>query len=143
MKFIRIDEKGEWRGVEHVSSLNGMGGECWCEGGCTCGDNWEEGISCYKLDNIAEALENIRAYWVEEVGLSIEDFKTKQITIFEGELLDTVGADWEDLATCDRTLFEFDAYDIMKAVIEKHSEYNYDEITKEEYEEFLTNLIAA
>ena len=160
-KFIRIDMKGHWRGTEHRSSVQGRAGECtcdfwcWCEEECycnkkcKCGGNWEAGISCYEIgDNIAVALENLREYWTGIASCDIEDFRNFQITIFEGELLPVKGSDWEDLATCERTLYELEAYPIMKAVIEAHERIctygdpDEDEITEEEYEDFLRGLIA-
>lgn len=149
-KFIRIDEKGHWRGTEHRSSVQGLADMCVCyETECIC-DHWEPGISCYQIgDDIAEALENLREYWEEHKGIGlvfIDWYKDLQITIFEGELLPVKGSDWEDLATCERTLFELEAYPIMKAVIEAHEKIRTygepDEDEVEEYKDFLRGLIA-
>jgi hypothetical protein len=130
-KFIRLDTKGQWKGVEHISSMNGMGDDTY----------FEAGISCYRLNDIADALENLRQYWTELA--MVTDFSDMQVTIFEGERLDENGSEGEDLATCERTLFEFNAQELMQTVIELHELYYYDdEISEDEYMEKISQLIA-
>lgn len=137
MKFIRIDMKGHWRGEKHKSSVMGLGLYADVED-----VSWEEGISCYRIDDISHALENLRYYWQEVAMLDAEDFKNMQITIFEGKLLPVWGSDGEDLATCEKTLFELDAYPIMKKLYEAYDRYRWEgEITEEEYLEELKRLI--
>lgn len=137
-KFIRIDTIGEWRGKEHRSSLGGLAGEWDNEIGLS---TWEDGISCFSLKNKAEGIENLRYYWMDYVGNKrISDYKNMQITIFEGEKIG-MGSDWEDIATCEKTLAELDAVEFMGKVFEAHERFEDEEITEEEYNKILENLI--
>lgn len=132
-KFIRIDRVGEWRGTEHVSSMQGLGDEIY----------FEDGISCYAIDDIQHALESLYRYWKDTVGnRSASDFEGFQVTIFEGEYVGT-GTEMEDLAECHRTLYELDAVAIMGALYDVMDDMYYEEITEEEYVTQLANLIAA
>jgi|SRR5690625_229338 len=113
-KFIRLDTKGEWRGTEHVSSVQGMGEEFGL---------WEKGISCYNLKDQDEALASLRDYWFDIASITEEDLENMQITIFEGEQLENEqGGDFEDLAICTRTIKEIDAKDIMIKINELHED---------------------
>lgn len=132
-KFIRLDMKGEWRGTEHVSSI---GVSSFVSGH----EQFEEGVSCYKLDNQAEALNDLREYWFETASITESDLENMQITIFEGELLDKWGSDGEDLAICKRTLKEIDAKEIMIKVDELYWDMEYGDITEEEYEKELNKI---
>ena len=132
-KFIRLDTKGEWRGTEHTSSVGVSG---FVEGH----EQFEEGVSCYKLDDQADALNDLREYWFETAGITAEDLEDMQITIFEGELLDKWGSDGEDLATCTKTLKEMDAKEIMIKVDELYWDMEYGDITEEEYEKELNKI---
>lgn len=136
-KFIRLDMKGHWRGAEHKSSMNGLAGE-WDEE--TGRDSWEEGISCYELDDKADALAELVEYWDEVASLhEIEDYKDMQVTIFEGEYIGE-GSDYEDIATCEKTILETDATDIMKPILEAKDELEFGEIDEEEYHEILEKI---
>lgn len=141
MKFIRIDTKGEWLGQKHRSSIAGLGKFADVED-----VTWEEGISCYSLENQAEGIENLREYWFEYLGNRLSDFEDMQVTIFEGQLVRDVngmakwGADGEDLATCEKTLAEIDAVEFMKKICEAYDKLIMEEITEEEYEKFLNEL---
>lgn len=143
MLFIRIDQKGTWRGTEHRSCVAGSVFS-------TEETIWENGISCYRLDNKVEAIESLYKYWTEIAMVRLEDFKDMQVTIFEGAH-NGYGADGEDLANCTETIKEIDAYEFMRKVYEakdkleglyknENGEYE-DEITEEEYREILESLI--
>lgn len=135
-KFIRLDEKGEWRGKEHRSSVCGAG-EMYEE-------LFEEGISCYSLNDAGEAIEKLRNYWVEHASLrSVNDYENMQVTIFEGERLhNTIGADWEDQATCEKTICEIDAKPFMGKVLELFDlHYFEEELTETEYHNELEKLV--
>lgn len=132
-KFIRLDMKGHWRGKEHVSSV---GVSSFVDGH----EDFEDGISCYRLNDQAEALKSLLDYWTDIAMLkSAEDFKDLQITIFEGELVGE-GADYEDLATCERTIAEIDAKPIMEQILEPYFEEKYGDMEEEELEEILNNV---
>ena len=132
-KFIRLDMKGEWRGTEHVSSV---GVSSFVSGY----EQFEEGVSCYRLDNQAEALTELRDYWFETASITEDDLEDMQITIFEGELLDKWGSDGEDLAICKRTLKEIDAKEIMTRVNELYWDMENVNISEEEYEKELNKI---
>ncbi|MED0708667.1 hypothetical protein P4S91_10545 [Aneurinibacillus aneurinilyticus] len=145
-KFIRLDMKGHWRGKEHCSSFQGIAGDCWCEGECTCGGGWEDGISCYSLKYTADAVENLRAYWMGIArNTRVSDYENMQVTIFEGERVG-VGSDYEDLATCERTILEVDAVPFMKKVLDAYEAFKYpydtEEITEDEYNSILEKLVS-
>jgi len=126
-KFIRLDTVGEWRGTEHVSSV---GVSSFVSGH----EQFEEGVSCYELDDRAEALKDLREYWFETAGITESDLEDMQITIFEGELLDIWGSDGEDLAICTKTIKEIEAKEVMMKVDELYWDMEYGDITEEEYE---------
>lgn len=130
-KFIRLDMKGHWRGAEHVSSVQGMGEEFGL---------WEKGISCYNLKDQGEALANLRNYWFDTAFISEEDLENMQITIFEGEQVETQGSDWEDIAICTRTIKEMDAKEIMLQINALHEDMICGEIDEWEYEEKLNEI---
>ena len=132
-KFIRLDRKGEWRGTEHVSSV---GVSSFVSGH----EQFEGGVSCYKLDDQAEALNDLREYWFETASITESDLENMQITIFEGELLDRWGSDGEDLAICKRTLKEIDAKEIMIKVNELYWDMECGDITEAEYEKELNKI---
>ena len=140
MKFIRIDTKGEWRGQKHRSSIAGLGKFADVED-----VTWEEGISCYSLENQAEGIENLRQYWFEYLGNRLGDLEDMQITIFEGELvkengMPVLGADGEDLAVCKRTIAEIDAIEFMKKICEIYDKLIMEEISVEDYEKILNDI---
>lgn len=132
-KFIRIDMKGHWRGTEHASSLNGMAGE-W-------ENDWEEGISSYSLKDKAEAIENLREYWMDIAMLTKEsDYNDMQITIFEGEKIGE-GSDYEDIATCENTVSEIEASEFMSKVLDAYEQLEDEDISEDEYNEILEGLV--
>lgn len=137
--FIRLDMKGHWRGVEHRSSMNGLAGE-WDD---ESENSWESGISCYSLKDAADAIENLRAYWMDIATMkNASDYRDFQVTIFEGEKVGT-GSDYEDLATCEKTLVEAEAKTFMERVIEAYEMMEYDgEIDEKEYKQKLRELVA-
>ena len=132
-KFIRLDVKGQWRGTEHVSSV---GVSSFVSGY----EQFEKGVSCYRLDSQAEALNDLRQYWFETASITEDDLENMQITIFEGELLDEWGSDGEDLAICTKTLKEIDAKEIMTKVNELYWDMECGDITEEEYEKELNKI---
>lgn len=141
-KFIRLDIKGEWMGNDHVSSVQGMGFEVqyienFCLDNENVGADFEDGISCYDLTRKGMALESLFEYWNDVAMLRIDDYADMQITIFEGDKLDSQGSDWEDMAICTKTLVEMDAIDVMKRVSELYEMHELDEI---DYDEFLEEL---
>lgn len=130
-KFIRIDMKGHWRGTEHRSSLSGVE-----EHGV-----WEEGISCYKMNNQADALKDLLWYWTHIAGNTRpENYANLQITIFEGEELDAEGSDGEQVAICTKTIVEIDAQPIMEEILEPYFDSEYDIISDEELEKILNSI---
>ena len=139
-KFIRLDIKGTWKGVEHRSHFASYEYEE--------DDRYlENGISCYYAT--VNGIEDLFYYWTEHTSLSYEDLKNMQLTIFEGEY-SGIGSDGEELAWCKSTVKEIEAYDWYKAIekakemadIDEDGEY-YDNdkddyfkgLTQEEYEE--------
>lgn len=126
-RFIRLDMVGHWRGVEHCSTF-AMDPDYW-------GDetNWEEGISCYCLDDIPYALENLRHYWEDIASMhgNYEQPVKMQITVFAGKTVGT-GSDLEDLAICEETLMEFPAQAFMRDIIAAEEEGDNEKEYKEE-----------
>jgi len=142
MRFIRLDMKGQWKGTEHRSSIAGSIFS-------TEETIWEDGISCYSLNDKVDAIENLYKYWLEIAKATLEDFKNMQVTIFEGAH-NGYGADGEDLAICTETIKEIDAYQFMKKVYDAKDKLDglyedengeYIEISKEEYNQILESLI--
>jgi len=130
-KFIRIDMKGHWRGTAHRSSLAGVE-----EHGI-----WEEGVSCYKMNNQADALKDLLWYWTHIAGNTRpEDYANLQITIFEGEELDAEGSDGEQMAICTRTIAEIDAQPIMELILEPYFRAGWEEITEDELDKILNSI---
>lgn len=130
-KFIRIDEKGTWKGVKHISTSGDLdyGKE-------------ENGISCYCLDDPAYAVDRLRHYWFENAALqTASEYEDMQITIFEGEKVDGVGADMEDMAVCTKTIAEFDAAPFMKKLFDAYMDYYCEDITEDEYNKIITDLV--
>ncbi|MEK4951895.1 hypothetical protein NST12_16510 [Bacillus sp. FSL W8-1127] len=137
-KFIRIDLVGHWKGREHRSSQNGLAGEWDHE---TKKSSWEDGISCYSLKNKSEGIENLRQYWYDIARFTTASrFEGMQVTIFEGKKIG-MGSDWEDIATCEKTIAELDAVEFMGKVFEAYERFEDEEITEEEYNKHLKNLI--
>lgn len=146
-KFIRLDQKGHWRGTEHRSMLADPtetyieyddDGEFEVSGG-----KWESGISCYHLgDDVAYAIDRLRWYWMNVAMMKdASDYAGMQVTIFEGERIGE-GSDGEDTATCSRTIAEFDAEPFMEQIIKTWKQMEYDEeIDEEEYKNILEKLI--
>lgn len=94
--FIRLDQKGEWRGVEYISSMLGMAEETY----------FEEGISCYIFDE--DCVASLYHYWIDVASMDRSDAEDMQITIFEGNKFSRTGSNHEDLADCERTVLEID-----------------------------------
>lgn len=144
MQFIRLDIKGTWKCKEHRS--------CFAGSSLVDADEniiWEKGISCYNLENTLDAIESLYIYWSDIAMLSLDDYKNMQVTIFEGEKLDSFGSDGEDMAICTQTVKTLEAYDFISK-IEKYKEMleNFEEgyedepqMTKEEYEYAIVNII--
>lgn len=137
-KFIRLDMKGHWRSTDHKSSIAYYGeGE----------QKFEKGISCYHAN--LEGIEELYKYWTEYASLSRNDYENMQLTIFEGDFVGH-GACGEELATCNKTIQIKEAKPFLLA-IEKLKDtldgYEVDEngdeieMTQEEYEEKLANLL--
>ncbi len=126
-KFIRLDQKGEWRGSEHRSSMLGLAEE-WLN----CG--FENGVSCYELTDQAEALDELRKYWT--VIATTTDFTSFQVTIFEGEKTGE-GPDYEDIALPEKTLYEGEAQPLMQKIIDLEDMFYDDE---EKYKAALNNI---
>ena|SRR5690625_3034673 len=133
MKFIRIDTVGEWRDKEHVSSV---GVSSFVAGH----ERFEEGISCYSLENPVSALEDLHNYWVVQVMLDMDEFDNMQITIFEGYKLDVMGTDHEDMAICERTIKEIPAREIMEKLDDLYWDLDLGDIDHEEYENKINDL---
>jgi len=135
-KFIRIDEKGTWRGNEHRS--------CFAGTVFTQAEDdikWEDGISCYSLDDIVEAIENLSSYWNHHVGLKLKEYDKMQITIFEGEKIKSYGFDGEDLAICNKTICEIEAKPFMKKFLELEEDFDFEDITEDEYIKEINKLV--
>lgn len=125
MKFIRLDRVGHWRHQDHRSSWGGL---------------WDEfpglfarGVNCYSLTNTAYSLESIRRYWFHTAMVDTEALSDFQITVFEGEKLDTIGSDLEDLTIPTATLKEIPAKDIMLRIQDLWMDERCVEITESEY----------
>lgn len=138
--FIRLDLKGHWRGTEHRSSIQGMGDEF---GG------WEEGISCYKIEDgdIFEAFSKLKEYWEDIAMMQLDDYKRMQVTVFEGDLVlnsdghRKPGADMEDLAIYKKTLLETDAFPIFQKVAEIEETYWDGDIDETERDERIRKIL--
>lgn len=134
-KFIRIDTKGHWKGNEHCSTV-AMEPDYWGEE-----TEWEQGISCYSFAfGQADALEELRKYWLEYVDSRLETYEDMQVTIFEGEELDVDGACGESMAVCYKTLKEFDAKPFLEKIDKIHKPFWYEEIDEDEYMERLEKV---
>lgn len=145
-KFIRLDIKGTWKGVDHQSRTSGWFYE---------EDDMflEDGVSCYYAN--VEGVRDLYDYSQENMSLSYDDYKNMNVTIFEGEYSGK-GADGEELAWCTRTVKQIEAFEwvqkVEKAIemsdIDDDGEY-YDSkkndyfkgLTHEEYEKELLNSI--
>ena len=127
-KFIRIDVKGEWKDKKHISSS-------------TAGAV-HEGASSYSLEDIVDGIESLWKYWTEYTSTSYNpsDFEDKQITIFEGEKVGE-GPDGEDIAISTRTVREIDALQFMNKLYDLIDQYEFEEITTEEYKAELEKLV--
>lgn len=134
-RFIRLDMKGHWKGTEHCSTF-ADDPEFW-------GDetDWEDGISCYKLDgDQAYALENLRYYWMDIVRKrSVEDYKNMQVTIFEGIKVGE-GSELEDLAECTKTISESEATELMSLIMDAYDKLQEGDIEEDEYENILNAI---
>lgn len=122
--FIRLDEKGTWRGRDHVSSVMGLAGEFDEETGR---DSWEEGISCYELN--AEGIAELYNYWINIASMNEKDAQRFQVTIFRGEVVG-YGSDSEILASCSDTVKETDAISLYKKWMELDESYYEDDDTE-------------
>lgn len=133
--FIRLDMRGHWRGTQHKSSMQGLANE-YKEA------LFHDGISCYRLDDPAWAIDRLRYYWTEIATMTrAEDYSNMQVTIFAGEELDKLGADGENLAICEETILETEAETFMRKVLKLYDLYYYEEeLTEEEYYNELENL---
>ncbi|MCT6925415.1 hypothetical protein [Metasolibacillus sp.] len=104
--FIRLDMDGHWRGADHRSSIQGVAEEGF----------WEEGVSCYSLKELyrLEAMADLYDYWINYASLNVNDIErcNIQVTIFEGEMLNSSGMNGEDLAICHKTIVQFDAKEL-------------------------------
>lgn len=141
MKFIRLDEKGTWKGTEHISSFTS---------GAT-----EHGISCYSLEGETDedlicTVKDLYKYWTNIACMG--DFSEFQLTIFDGKKLDRVGYDMEDIALCTETIKQVDADPFMSRLcdIEDMKDGLYedpetgdfkDEIDEDEANKLILNLI--
>lgn len=155
-KFIRLDQKGTWKGKNHISSFTEYDGlyneELDAENENLYG-YLENGISCYKIyeNDKTSAIEELYRYWDEVANFNLNEYKNFQVTIFEGIKQDEWGSDSEDLAICKNTIKQLDAYEFMKTVAEAKEKvegyfYNketddFEKITEEEYRQILENLI--
>jgi len=126
--FIRIDVKGQWKDKKHISSS-------------TAGVV-HEGASCYSLEDIVDGIERLWKYWTEYASTYYDpnEFKNKQITIFEGEKVGD-GPDGEDLAVSTRTVREIDALQFMNKLYDLIDQHEFEEITTEEYKAELEKLV--
>ena len=91
--FIRIDNVGGWKGINHKSYLGVIGEE-----------SFEGGISCYELEK--GCIEELYSYWKNDAWNT--ESEGRQITIFEGKKIG-MGSSFEDLATCEKTIMELPA----------------------------------
>ena len=130
MLFIRLDMKGHWRGREHRSSQLGLGDEF--------PGLWENGVSCYSLDDPAWALDRLRWYWYTVAMIRDDDLDRFQITIFRGKKVGE-GSDGEDLATVDETIAEMPA-DVLADINDLYWAHYWNEIAEQEYFQRLNEL---
>jgi len=144
MLFIRLDQRGHWRGTEHRSSAATYDGTYDEE---LDDENvygyLEHGISCYRIDDgIVEGLEELFEYWTGiAMWRDLKDYKDFQVTIFEGEKLSHWGTDGEDMATCSRTVAELDAVEFFKVLFETKDALKNHKITYSKYRKILEGLI--
>lgn len=113
MHFIRMDQLGQWYGNAHRSRLSSY---AWTEDP----NELESGISCYRIPvgNEGSALDRLLDYWTDHTGqLRAADYVGMQVTIFEGELLSSTGANQEDLASCISTVSETDAVEVVAQLL--------------------------
>lgn len=127
--FIRLDRKGEWLGTEHQSRVAGNE------------EILENGISCFELEDKVCATEELSSYWNYNVGLNIDEYECMQVTIFKGEKIKEWGSDEECLANCIETVAEKEAKPFMEELEKIEDEFDYDEITQEEYQDKIEILI--
>lgn len=132
--FIRIDQKGTWRGTEHISAF---GQDDW--------ERTEPGISCYSLRyGNADGIKNLLEYWNNYNNRYFpEEFEGFQVTVFRGEKVGE-GTDFEDCAICTETVAEIDAVEFVKMVREKEEDLS-DAIEDDAeyeaaFEDFLNNI---
>ena len=125
--------KGEWRGTKHCSSVRVSSFVAGHE-------DFEVGVSCYKLDNQADALNDLREYWFEIASITEDDLENMQITIFEGELLNRWGSDGENLAVCTKTIKEMGTKEIMMNIDELYWNMECGNIAEEEYWQKLNEI---
>lgn len=144
--FIRIDTFGHFRGVDHCSSVNGLGEEY---------GNWEQGISCYLLNEewAADTMAKLFNYWIYTASFDAVDAARCQVTIFEGEQLEANGLDNEDIAECTRTVVEFPSVELYEKWMELKKRFDYEsyegvtdaydekEYIEEHYEEVLAVIV--
>lgn len=144
-RFIRLDKKGTWKGVEHRSHFVAYEYE-------EDEKYLENGVSCYKAS--IEGIEDLYRYANVNMSLSYEDLKEMQLTVFEGEYSGT-GSDGEEIALCKFTVKEIEAYNWYKSIekakemadIDEDGEY-YDSkkddyfkgLNKEDYEKLILNV---
>lgn len=104
--FIRLDQVGHWRGAEHQSSFQGWGNEVEYLKDIGADVYFENGISCYLLDE--DGMADLYKYWISVASMDENDAKRMQVTIFNGEI-NGFGTDGEYVATCTETVKEFSA----------------------------------
>lgn len=114
--YIRLDQIGSWKGVEHNSSMNGMGEETYFEGG----------VSCYELNDDGMAM--LYRYWVEVASFDAQDAERYQITIFNGVEVG-MGSDYEVIAEVIETVKEIPAKALYEKWMELDDRYYEDEET--------------
>ena len=135
-RYIRLDVKGTWRGIEHRSHFAAYD---YTEDE----RDLEHGVSCYKAD--ADGVKSLYDY--ARNHMSITTGEGMQLTVFEGQH-SGIGSDYEELAWCTKTISETDAeiwFDKMYEAEEKLNGDYYneelddyeDEISEEEYEELI------
>lgn len=139
--FIRLDQVGHWRGTEHVSSFLGAGDDIESLNsdaellGVPGGVYFEDGISCYELDE--DGVADLYNYWIVLAGISEDMIKNMQVTVFRGEL-NGYGTDGECVATCAETVKEFPATIIFEKWQEMQQRwFDDDETTAENTKEYI------
>ncbi len=108
-----MDLLGQWQGNAHRSRLSSY---AWTEDP----KELEAGISCYRIPvgDEGSALDRLLDYWTDHTGqLRAADYVGMQVTIFEGELLSSTGANQEDLASCITTVSETDAVEVVAQLL--------------------------